>query len=469
MVKKRFLLMMLLAVLCAVSGTAQKFRINRQQLRLEGNFVLKAPISNQTSMYMDDITIAPGETKTVTVYLRSVAPMWMLQCYFVLPDGMTANGAALTSSFQSLIGNDSGFSLSDGTYGGKYRVILANMAKDTSIPAVDGQSVFTFKLTAPSTMSPGEYVLSTSDFKFVSATSDEGEGYIGANTSCKVTVNEPLATSIALNQQTITLVQGASQTLTATVTPSYASQNVSWQSSNTGVATVSASGQVTAVGVGNCVVTATTTDGTQLSASCQVNVTPVMVTGITLNSTSATIYPGDELQLTATVSPSNATNKAVTWQSSNTSVATVDATGRVTAVAVGSATITATATDGSGKSASCTVIVAPILATSVTLNRTSASINPGETVQLTATVLPENTYNKAVTWKSSNTTVATVTNDGKVTGKTTGSCIITCTTADGSNKSATCAITVNPILATSVTLNQTSATLYPGETVQLTG
>ena len=467
MVKKRFLLMMLLAVLCAASGTAQKFRMNRQMLRLEGNFVQKTPVSNQTCIYMDDITITAGETKTVTAYLRSVEPMWMLQCYFNLPTGMTATGAELTSSFRSLVNNNSGFSLSDGTLDGLYRVVLANLAKTTSIPAVDGQSVFTFDLTAPATMAAGNYVLSTIDFKFVSATSDEGEGYIGASTSCRVTVVEPLATGIALNQQSISLQQGSTQTLTATVTPSNASQTVSWSSSNNAVATVNASGKVTAVGVGSCTVTATTTDGTQLGASCQVNVTPVMVTGITLNSTSATIYPGDDLQLTATVSPSNATNKAVTWRSSNTAVATVDATGKVTAKAVGSCSITATATDGSGKSASCAITVAPILATSVSLNRTSASIDPGQTVQLTATVLPANVTNNAVTWRSSNTTVATVDQNGKVTGKTPGSCTITCTTADGSNKTATCAITVKPYLATSITLENDEMEVFVGDTVQM--
>ena len=133
MVKKRFLLMMLLAVLCAASGTAQKFRMNRQMMRLEGNFVQKAPVSNQTCIYMDDITITAGETKTVTAYLRSVEPMWMLQVYFNLPTGMTASGAALTSSFNSLVGSNSGFSLSSSTVNGQYRVVLANMAKTTEV------------------------------------------------------------------------------------------------------------------------------------------------------------------------------------------------------------------------------------------------------------------------------------------------------------------------------------------------
>lgn len=467
MVKKRFLLMMLLVVLCAASGTAQKFRMNRQQLRLEGNFVQKAPISNQTCIYMDDITITAGETKTVTAYLRSVEPMWMLQCYFNLPDGMTANGAALTSSFKSLTNNADGFSLSDGTYGGMYRVILANMAKTTSIPAVDGQSVFTFKLTAPVTMAAGNYVLSTSDFKFVSATSDEGEGYIGANTSCRVTVVEPQATGIALNQQSVTLQQGSSQTLTATVTPSYASQTVSWSSSNTAVATVNASGKVTAVSVGNCVITATTTDGTQLSASCQVNVTPVLATGITLSTYNANIYPGGELQLTATVTPSNATNKAVTWKSSNTNVATVNSSGKVTAIVPGTAAITATTADGSNLSANCNITVMPILATGLTLNLSETNMRQGEHIKLTATVTPSDATDKTVVWSTSNSNIATVTTDGTVTAKNIGDATITARTVDGSNLSTTCKIHVTQPMATSLTMEQDEMDVLIGDTLKM--
>ncbi len=458
---------MLLAVLCAASGTAQMFRINRQQMRLEGTFIQKEPVTSQTYMYLDDFTITAGETKTVTVYLHSVEPIWMLQCYFNLPEGITAKNAAMTSSFKELTNNASGFSITSATVDGQYRVVLFNSAKEYSIPAVDGQSVFTMQVTAAQNMAAGEYVLSTSDFKFVAATTDVGEGYWGANTSCMVTVTEPLATAIALNQQSLSMQLGSSQTLTATVSPSYASQVVNWSSSNTSVATVNNAGKVNGVGLGNATITATTTDGTNLSATCQVTVNPVLVTGITLNTTSASIYPGDNLQLTATVTPSNATNQALTWNSSNTSVATVDATGMVTAVSIGTTTITVRATDGSNKSATCTITVNPILATSVSLNQTSASIFPDETVQLVATVFPENVTNNAVTWQSSNTSVATVDNNGIVTGKNPGNAIITVTTADGSGKKATCAVTVKTIQATSITLSQTSASLYPNETLQL--
>lgn len=464
MKKKRFLLMMLLAVLCAASGTAQKFRLNRQMLRLEGNFVQKEPVSNQTFMYMEDFSITAGETKTVTVYLRSVEPIWMLQCYFNLPDGMTASGAAMTSSFKSLTNNADGFSILDATVDGQYRVILANTAKTTSIPTVDSQSVFTFKVTAAPTMAAGEYVLSTSDFKFISATSDEGEGYWGTNTSCNVTVNETLATSIALNQQAITLVQGSSQTLIATVTPSYASQNVSWRSSNTSVATVNASGKVTAVSVGNCTITATTTDGTQLSASCQVSVTPVLATGISLNTYNATIYPGGELQLTATVTPSNTANKVVSWKSSNNNVATVNSSGKVTAIVPGTATITATTTDGSNLSANCNITVMPILATGLTLNLNETNMRQGEHIKLTATVTPSDATDKTVVWSTSNSNIATVATDGTVTAKNIGDATITARTVDGSNLSATCKIHVTQPMATSLTMEKDEMDVFIGET-----
>ncbi|MBR5727685.1 MAG: Ig-like domain-containing protein, partial [Muribaculaceae bacterium] len=244
MVKKRFLLMMLLAVLCAASSTAQMFKVNRQQLRLEGSFIQMEPVSSQTYMYMDDFTITPGETKTVTVYLHSVQPIWMLQVYFNLPDGLTAKNPAMTSSFKAITNNGNGFSIMSGYVDGQYRVVLSNYGKEDSIPIVDAQSVFTMQVTAASDMAAGEYVLSTSDFKFVAATTDIGEGYWGTNTSCQVTVTEPLATAISLNQQSLSMLLGSSQTLTATISPSTALQTVNWSSSNTSVATVTSAGKV---------------------------------------------------------------------------------------------------------------------------------------------------------------------------------------------------------------------------------
>ena len=149
--------------------------------------------------------------------------------------------------------------------------------------------------------------------------------------------------------------------------------------------------------------------------------------------------------LTATVEPSNATNKNVTWESSNTSVATVDATGKVTAVSAGTANITVTAQGDSTKSASCTVTVtaATVPVTGVSLNKDSLALGVGDSETLTATVKPEDATNQAVTWTSSNSTVATVDQNGVVTAVAPGTATITVTTADG-GFTATCTVTVRP-------------------------
>ena len=272
-------------------------------------------------------------------------------------------------------------------------------------------------------------------------------------------------TGITLNKTSATLNTGQTLQLTATVTPSYANQSLTWSSSDTNVATVSSNGLVTAKGPGEVTIKAMANDGSYVYATCHLTVKQ-LASGVSLNKTSATINTGQTLQLTATVTPSNTSNKAVTWKSSNTTVATVSSSGLVTAKAPGTATITVTTADGSNKSATCALTVKQ-LATGVSLNKTSATLNTGQTLQLTATVTPSNTSNKNVTWKSSNTTVATVSSSGLVTAKAPGSATITVTTADGSNKSATCALTVNQ-LATGVSLNKTSATLNTGQTLQLT-
>ena len=165
-------------------------------------------------------------------------------------------------------------------------------------------------------------------------------------------------------------------------------------------------------------------------------------TGITLSIGSASVLVGGSLQLTATVLPENATNKTVTWLSSDSTVASVNSEGTVTALSVGTATITATTADGTNLSASCLVTVIPILASSVSLDKSSETVMVGDSFQLTATVLPDNTTNKSVTWLSSDSTVATVDSVGNVTGVGVGVATITATTADGTNLSASCEVTV---------------------------
>ena len=267
----------------------------------------------------------------------------------------------------------------------------------------------------------------------------------GKSASKTITVEAgTLVTSVKLNVASKSLIKGQSFTLTSTIAPTNASnKKVTYKSSNTNVATVDANGKVTAKAAGSATITATSTDGSNKSATCKVTVTnPVKVTKITLNKTSLSIYKGYTYSLKATVTPTNATNAKVTYKSSNTNVATVDANGKITAKATGTATITATAADGSGKIATCKITVKnPVKVTGVKLNKTKATLKVKSTLQLTATIAPSNATNKNVTYKSSNTNIATVDSTGKVTAKAAGTVTITVTTKDGS-KVATCRLTI---------------------------
>ena len=267
--------------------------------------------------------------------------------------------------------------------------------------------------------------------------------------SCVVTVYKPTTvvkvTSVSLSNSALTIKKGLSAQLSAIVNPSNATnKSVSWSSSNTNVAIVS-NGTIIAKGAGTTIITVTTVDGGK-SATCFVTVLPntIHVTGVTISKSSLSLNTNSSASIYATVSPSNATNKSVTWSSSNTKVATVSG-GLIKAVGAGTATITVKTNDG-GKTATCKVTVtnAPVKVSGVKLNRSSVSINEKATTQLTATVSPSNAANKSVTWSSSNTSVATVSSSGVITGKKAGTATITVKTKDGGKK-ATCKVTVNAL------------------------
>lgn len=204
------------------------------------------------------------------------------------------------------------------------------------------------------------------------------------------------------------------------------------------------SGTPTAQGTSNFTVTASNNGGSDskpLSITIS-SATNIPVQSVSLDKTSLELTEGGTGTLIATVEPSNATNKNVTWESSNKSVATVDANGLVTAVSAGTATITVT-TEDSNKTATCavTVAAATVPVTGVTLNKTSTSLYVGDTETLTATVEPSDATNKTVTWTSSNPSVATVEN-GVVTAVGAGTATITVTTVDG-GFTADCTVTVS--------------------------
>ena len=288
----------------------------------------------------------------------------------------------------------------------------------------------------------------------------------GTNLSatCAVSVTIPTAASVVLNQTEIKQYVGETYRMQATVLPEGSAQTVTWFSSNPEVATVNKNGLVTAVAEGTVTITATTTDGTDLSATCEVTVMLPPVVSVTLNREELVRLVGETFQLQVTVLPAEAL-QVVTWLTSNPEVVTVDETGLVTAVAEGTATITATTTDGTELSATCEVTVA-IPASSVTLDQSELQKFIGETCQLQATVLPEAAIQNVI-WLSSNPEVATVDETGLVTAVGSGAATITATTTDGTELSATCEVNVTIPPATSVTFNKAVLFTTAGETYRL--
>ena len=259
---------------------------------------------------------------------------------------------------------------------------------------------------------------------------------------------------------------GSCQILTATVSPSNATNNtLTWSSSNTSVATVFY-GVVEAVGFGTATITAKSNNGK--TASCTVTVNPIAVTGVSLNKTSLSfIGTGSSQTLTATVSPSNATNKTLTWSSSNTSVATVS-NGVVKAVGFGTATITAKSNNG--KTASCSVTVNPIQPTGIKATpETSTLYGLNGTVKLSANVMPSNATNKAVTWSSRNTSVATVSSDGTVKAVGYGTTVITATTVNGLTSNCTINVKKEEVTSLTIATQPTKTNYYVGDTLNTAG
>ena len=176
--------------------------------------------------------------------------------------------------------------------------------------------------------------------------------------------------------------------------------------------------------------------------------THVKVEEIALSKTRLNFYNAGETEhLTTTVLPENANNKYVVWESSDETVATVNSTGHVTAVALGTCTITCRATDGSGVTAECQVTFGePQFVTSIELSETEFYMCVDEIKTVTATVLPEDAYDPTLLWSSSNESIATVDADGVVRAINPGTCYITCCATDGSDVEATCKVTVQNYL-----------------------
>lgn len=283
---------------------------------------------------------------------------------------------------------------------------------------------------------------------------------------CKVTVISRV-TGISMSETTVELKPGETHQLKATVLPQNASNaEVTWYSDKESVAKVSQSGLVSAVSTGEATIHVVTSDGGKM-ATCLVKVgTPVK--GITLSISPKTLYVGDpSLDISATLTPANATDKSLEWSSSDPEVASIAPGAALRAVIKplkpGKTTITATTKDG-GFTASCEVTVKRHVS-GVSLNKASLTLYVGETESLAATVAPEDASDKTVAWSSDNSAVASVSN-GKVTANKPGTAVIKVVTNDLS-KEAACTVTVKRH-AESVELSQKEIKLYLGENRSLT-
>ena len=286
---------------------------------------------------------------------------------------------------------------------------------------------------------------------------------------CIVNVTPKQVKSIIIDKDEMTLERGESAQLSVTVYPQDADDSsVEWSSENNEVATVDSKGTVVAISSGTTIIRATTNDGSNLTAECQVTVTSLKATGISIDRTEATLERDATLQLTATVTPDDADDRTVTWSSADSGIARVDGAGLVTAVSVGTTTITATTGDGTGLTASCTVTVTPKTVQSITMDEEALNLERGETTRLTVIVTPQDADDTSVTWSSNNPGIASVEGNGRVTAIEVGTAVITATTNDGSGLSAKCTVTVTPKEVDDISINKEILKMEIGDIEQLT-
>jgi uncharacterized protein YjdB len=285
--------------------------------------------------------------------------------------------------------------------------------------------------------------------------------------SAPLTVTQAPVATVTVSPVSATVVQGDTEQLTVTLRDAHdnaLTRPVVWSSSNPGVASVSASGVVTAVSPGAATVTATS-EGQGGASSVTVSPVPVATVGVTL--ASATITDAQTTQATATVRDADGnvlTGRTINWTSDNTAVATVSPTGVVTAVSPGSAHIRA-ATGGQNGNATLTVI--PRVA-AVVVSPASANVVLGSTLQLTVEARDANNNvltGRSITWSSNASSIASVSTSGLVSGLTLGGATIT---AASEGQNGTSAITVVPVPVALVTVSLASTSITAGQTTQST-
>ena len=307
----------------------------------------------------------------------------------------------------------------------------------------------------------------------ITATANDGSGKFAyyVLTVTPAYDDDTRVTKVTITNKNSSMKIGTTYNLAWSVEPSTATdKQLTFSSSNTAVATITDKGVITAVGAGTTTIVAAANDNLaivdsyELTVDALVPVTQINVTG------KASMEVGESETFVATVLPEDASNKNVTWSSSNTNVATVDQTGKVTVVGSGTVVITATSAADTNVYGSFVVGVENVPITWITLTGKTGMVY-SETAYIGYTITPSNASNKQLLWTSSNTSIATVDQNGKVTAskKTAGTTIITAAAQDGSGIKATLTLSVSKSVINVQSVTVTGRTLIGvGETIQAT-
>lgn len=253
------------------------------------------------------------------------------------------------------------------------------------------------------------------------------------------------ATEIYISNAPKNITRGEQYQLNVKIFPDPTSSKITWESSNEAVASVDSTGSVTAKEHGSVTITAKTDNG--LSAACTIAViTPA--TSLTFEKNIVELYVGESEQLNLTVLPIDTTDKVTYTAYAYSDAAIVNNDGKVTAQKIGSTTITATASNGATATCTVKVIDYPTIVTGVTLDQTKYDMKTGEVFKLNATIVPSNATDKSITWASTDSSVASVSEVGTVSAVGAGKAVITATSGNG--VIAACEVTVTGVASTNL-------------------
>lgn len=389
----------------------------RSKHHLIDRIVLSKNVSNATSLTLEETLCSAGETAPVSVTGVTVSPK----------NATVFEGNSINLSAQVLPQNASNMNV----VWSSSNTAIATVNQNGQVTAVKNGTVA------------------------ITATTEDGNFNSQANiTVQKQDVVQVPVTGIYVTPQKVTMEAGQTTNLTFVMRPSNASnKNATWRSMDTSIATVDQNGVVTALKQGDVEIEAISAEGGYVSDS-SIKVTPstgrtILVTGISISKSSATVVEGNSIILSHQISPTNASNKQVIWASSNASIATVNQNGVVSASRIGEVVITVKSTDGGHVAISnVKVVKKPTVSkpvNSIYVRQQFLNLTVGETSDLSYTLRPYDASNRDVIWRSEDSSIATVDQNGKVTAVRAGKVEIEAVTVDGDHRSDSSVTVVDPI------------------------